>query len=68
MNREGESESETDALQFRQFMWRAMREMEHDKELRREGGGVRASEKLRIIFWSFSLQPLHQTPDIKVTW
>lgn len=34
-------ERQRDALQFRQFIWGATREMEHDKELRTKGGRKR---------------------------
>lgn len=43
--RQKRTETQRDAQQFRRFIWRAMKEMEHDKELRRKGG-VCASEKL----------------------
>ena len=56
---------ERDALQFRQFIWRAMREMEHDEELRRKGGRKRRGAHPKNNVWS--LQLLHQTQDIKVT-
>lgn len=32
-----------EALQFRQFIWRAMREIERDEELRRKGGREKTS-------------------------
>lgn len=45
-------ERDGDALQFRQFIWRAMRETERDKELRRRkrrGGGGCGSEYLGVM-------------------